>query len=90
MRTRTSWLALLLSAGVALAPGGARGQDYFPPASAGAVEPMRQMPWPEIRPPTGLLTRKIAEPKLAQPGALVRVMRAHRLSPAIAFQDWGP
>jgi hypothetical protein len=47
MRTRTSWLALLLSAGVALAPGGARGQDYFPP------DPVVPLPLYHDRPETG-------------------------------------
>jgi hypothetical protein len=31
MGTRTSWLALLLSAGITFAPAAARGQDYTPP-----------------------------------------------------------
>ncbi len=47
MRTRTSWLALLLSAGLALAPGGARGQDYSPP------DPVVPLPLYHDRPETG-------------------------------------
>jgi hypothetical protein len=44
---RTSWLALLLSAGTALAPGVAWGQDYFPP------DPVVPLPLYHDRPETG-------------------------------------
>jgi hypothetical protein len=44
---RTSWLTLLLSAGAALAPGGARGQDYWPP------NPVVPLPLYHDRPDTG-------------------------------------
>jgi hypothetical protein len=47
MRTRTSWLALLLTAGVALAPAAARGQDYTKP------DPVIPLPLYHDRPETG-------------------------------------
>ncbi len=47
MRTRTSWLALLLTAGVALAPTGARAQEVPPP------DPVFPLPLYHDRPETG-------------------------------------
>ncbi len=47
MRTRSSWLTLLLTAGMALAPAAAWGQDYTPP------DPVIPLPLFHDRPETG-------------------------------------
>jgi hypothetical protein len=62
MRTRTSWLAMLLTAGVTLAPTLVRGQDAQPPFT----EQVLPVPAPQVRQPSSEAKDRIAEPTSAQ------------------------